>query len=386
MRIASPNSRPEVKLALPASVAHTGHVSPTASIPVVSSRRRYQVIVGRGLLPELGGLIRSHAPKIGERIAVVTDTTIAPRFAEIARSSLAAAGFDPAVIEVPAGESSKSLAIVAQLCDQLVTHRLDRESALVAIGGGVIGDLAGFAAAIFHRGIPLVHVPTTVVAQVDSSLGGKTGVNTDRGKNLLGAIHPPALVVTDVALLDGLPEREFRAGFAEIIKHGAIADREMLESLAKFDRARDLTALIRRNVKIKAAVVAADEFETTERRAALNFGHTVGHALETTAGYGQFLHGEAVAVGLAVAADLSMSKSTLPAVDRDLILAKLVQFQLPVHVPGNIATSALLEALKRDKKFRAGAIRFVLLRAIGDAYLADDVTEDEIAAAIDKRR
>jgi 3-dehydroquinate synthase len=361
-------------------------VSPTAAIPVVSSRQRYQVIVGRGLLAELGGLIRSHAPRVGERIAVVTDTTIAPLFAPTALASLRSAGFDAALVEIPPGETSKSLTMAGQVCDQLVAHNLDRDSAIIAIGGGVVGDLAGFVAAIYHRGIPLIHVPTTIVAQVDSSLGGKTGVNAASGKNLLGVIHPPALVVTDVALLDRLPEREFRAGFGEIIKHGAIADREMLESLATFDRPRDLAALIRRNVKIKAAVVAADEFETTDRRAALNFGHTVGHAIEAAAGYGRYLHGEAVAIGLAVAADLSVAKAGLPGDDRDLIVARLEQFQLPVRVPADLATEALLQALRRDKKFRAGAIRFVLTHALGSAFLAADVSEGDIATAIEGRR
>jgi 3-dehydroquinate synthase len=361
-------------------------VSPTAAIPVVSSRQRYQVIVGQGLLAELGGLIRSHAPGFGERVALVTDTIIAPLFAPAALNSLRSAGFDAALIEIPAGENSKTLAMAGHVCEQLIAHQLDRHSAVVALGGGVVGDLAGFVAAIYHRGIPIVHVPTTVVAQVDSSLGGKTGVNSGSGKNLLGAVHPPALVVTDVALLDRLPEREFRAGFGEIIKHGAIADRAMLEALASFDRPRDLAALIRRNVKIKAAVVAEDEFETSDRRAVLNFGHTVGHAIEAAAGYGRYLHGEAVALGLAVAADLSVAKAGLPLGDRDLILARLEQFQLPVRVPSDLATDALLEALRRDKKFRRGAIRFVLTRALGSAFLADDVTEREIAGAIDARR
>jgi 3-dehydroquinate synthase len=376
----------EVKLALRAGAKHTGVVSPTAAIPVVSARHRYQVVVGEGLLPELGGLIRSHAPKIGEKLAVVTDTGTAPLFGPIAESSLKSAGFDVAVIEVPAGETSKSLSMVGNVCDQLLSHQLDRHSAIIALGGGVIGDLAGFVAAIFHRGIRLVHVPTTIVAQVDSSIGGKTGVNTEAGKNLLGAIHPPELVITDVSLLDWLPERDFYAGFGEIIKHGVIADRAMLEQLGKFDRGRDLAALVRRNVRIKAKIVVTDEFESSDRRALLNFGHTVGHAIEAAAGYGRLLHGEAVAMGVAVAADLSVAKSGLPEADRDLLVARLEKFQLPTRIPTDLSIKALMEALRRDKKFKSGAIRFVLTRALGSAYLAEDVTELDIAEAIDGRR
>ncbi len=361
-------------------------MSPTAAIPVVSARQRYQVVVGESLLPELGGLIRSHAPKIGEKLAIVTDTGTAPLFGPIAQSSLKSAGYEAALIEVPAGETSKSLAMVGNVCDQLLSHQMDRHSAIIALGGGVIGDLAGFVAAIFHRGIKLVQVPTTIVAQVDSSIGGKTGVNTEAGKNLLGAIHPPELVVTDVSLLDWLPERDFYAGFGEIIKHGAIADRAMLEQLGKFDRGRDLAALVRRNVRIKAKIVATDEFESSDRRALLNFGHTVGHAIEAAAGYGRLLHGEAVAMGVAVAADLSVSKSGLPAADRDLLVARLEKFQLPTRIPADLSIKALMEALRRDKKFKSGAIRFVLTRALGSAYLAEDVTELDIAEAIDGRR
>ncbi len=292
----------------------------------------------------------------------------------------------PSSLRCPAGEASKSLATVGKVCDQLLSHQLDRHSTIIALGGGVIGDLAGFVAAIYHRGIRLIHVPTTIVAQVDSSIGGKTGVNTEAGKNLLGAIHPPELVVTDVSLLDWLPERDFLAGFAEIVKHGAIADRAMLEQLGKFDRGRDLAALIRRNVRIKAKIVAKDEYESSDRRAILNFGHTVGHAIEAAGGYGRYLHGEAIAMGLAVAADLSVTKAGLPSADRDLLLARLEQFQLPTRIPADLSIQALMEAFRLDKKFKSGAIRFVLTRALGSAYLADDLTELDIVEAIDGRR
>ena len=357
-----------------------------AIISILSERHPYEVLVGRGLLADFGAHLRQRLPKLGQRIAIVTDSNIAPLYASTIQSALEKSGFQVALIEIPPGESSKSLAAVGSVCDQLVTHGLDRHSSVIALGGGVIGDLAGFVAAIYHRGIPVVQVPTTIVGQVDSAIGGKTAVNATGGKNLLGAVHPPSLVVADVATLDSLPDRDYREGFAEIIKHGAIADRAMLDDLAEFDRRQDIRDLIRRNVEIKAAIVSEDEFETTGRRALLNFGHTVGHAIEVKAGYGQFLHGEAVAIGLAVAARLSVAKAGLSQADESLLLDRLKQFQLPVKVPAELSTAGLLEALRHDKKFQAGAIRFVLTRALGSAFVSSDVTEGDIAAAIDACR
>lgn len=376
----------EVKLAIRTGAPHTKGVPPPTAIPVSSSRHHYEVLVGRGHLPELGHAIRARLPKLGTRCAVITDAQVQPIYGPEVKASLQAAGFDPVIVEVAAGETSKSLSAVESVCGELIAGGVDRRSVVISVGGGVIGDLAGFVAAIYHRGIPIVQVPTTIVAQVDSAIGGKTGVNTVGGKNLLGAVHPPSLVLADVATLDSLPERQFREGFAEIIKHGVIADRAMLESLADFDRSQDITALIRRNVGIKAAIVAADEFETNGGRATLNFGHTVGHAIEAVAGYGRFHHGEAVAFGLAVALHLSVTKAGLDEAGRSLVLARLKQFQLPVRIPTDLTTDALLAAMRRDKKFEAGAIRFILTRSLGSAYVAEDVTEQEIARAIDAIR
>ena len=343
-------------------------------------------MVGRGNLPALGAELRARLPKLGQRCAIVTDEHVGPRFGSTVRESLQGAGYDAALVEVPAGESSKSLSAAERVCEQLIAHGLDRRSFLVALGGGVTGDLAGFVAAIYHRGIRIVQVPTTIVAQVDSSVGGKTAVNAAGGKNLLGAFHPPALVLADVATLDTLPERQFREGFAEIIKHGVIADRSMLESLKHFDRKRDIEALIRRNVEIKVNIVSEDEFETTGGRATLNFGHTLGHAIEAAAGYGRFTHGEAVAIGLAVAIHLSVAKAGLTGDERDLVLSCLEHFQLSGRLPADLTTDALLAAMRRDKKFEAGAIRFILTRRLGSGFVATDVTEPDIVRAIDAVR
>ena len=356
------------------------------AVSVASSREHYDVLVGRGLLAEIGPTLKTRLPTLRRKCAIITDANLASGHAATVCASLTASGYEPVVVEVAAGESSKTLGAAEGICERLVAHGLDRQSFVVALGGGVVGDVGGFVAAIYHRGIPVVQVPTTIVAQVDSSLGGKTGVNAAGGKNLLGAFHPPSLVVADVATLDTLPDREFRQGFAEIVKHGAIADRAMLNSLPGFLRGQDITALIRRNIEIKSAIVTADEFETTGGRATLNFGHTLGHAVEAVAGFGRFRHGEAVSVGLAVALQLSVTKAGLSEADRRLVVSCLEHFQLPVRIPADLATDHLIAAMRRDKKFQAGAIRFILTRGLGSAYMASDVTEPEIAGAIDALR
>ena len=229
---------------------------------------------------------------------------------------------------------------------------------MIALGGGVVGDLAGFVAAIYYRGVPCVQIPTSIVAQVDSAVGGKTGVNTRGGKNLIGSFHQPRLVVADVDTLRTLPEREFNEGFAEVIKHAIIRDRNLFDSLASVER-ENLAPLVARNVEIKAAIVAADEYEASGERALLNFGHTIGHAIETAAGYGRFLHGEAISLGIIAACSLSMRKAGFAKADNDLVIQRLEQFKLPTQLPAGISTDAILSALKADKKFLEGRIRFV---------------------------
>lgn len=347
----------------------------------------YTVLVGRGLLSRCAEFIESAAGLKSRRAAIVTDSNVAPLYAGTVRSSLRSAGIEAEVVTVPAGEASKSMERLTEVCREMLRAGLDRKSFLVALGGGVVGDLAGFAAAIFQRGIPCVQIPTTIVSQVDSSVGGKTGVNTPEGKNLLGAFHQPRLVLADVDTLASLPEREFNEGFAEIIKHAAIRDASLLDLVEGRAALRGrLEELIARNVAIKAAVVEEDERETTGVRALLNFGHTLGHGIEAAGGYGRFLHGEAISLGIVAATRLSVAKSGLPPADGGRIVEALRAYGLPTVLPGDVRDDAVLAAMGRDKKFEAGRIRFVLLRALGDAFVSDGVSGADLAEALGELR
>lgn len=344
----------------------------TVSVPL--ARSPYNVHVGPGLLPQAGTL--SAAVIKPQRCAIITDSNAGPLYAAQVSESLREAGFDTEVLTVPAGEQSKSMSEASSLCERMITSGLDRGSSVVALGGGVIGDLAGFVASIYYRGIPFVQIPTTIVAQVDSSVGGKTGVNAPGGKNLIGAFHQPRLVIADTDTLSTLPEREFNEGFAEVIKHAAIRDFSMLNA------PDDLPALMARNVAIKAAIVAEDEFETKGIRALLNFGHTIGHGIENAAGYGRYLHGEAIALGLVAACRLSVEKAGLAQSDCDKILAALAAHKLPLSLPPDIPVEHILTAMKKDKKFQGGSIRFVLLKNPGCAFVSNEVTPEDIALQI----
>jgi 3-dehydroquinate synthase len=352
-------------------------------IPVLLSRQPYDVIVGNGILPRSGEFVRQVTA--AKKCALITDANVGLLYGETVRESLEKAGLATTVLTVPAGEESKSLGEVARLGDAMISAGLDRGACVAALGGGVVGDLAGFVASVYYRGIPHIQIPTSVVAQVDSSIGGKTGVNAAAGKNLIGAFHQPALVITDPETLDTLPKREFNEGLAEVIKHAAIRDASLLDDLAA-NAAGDLPTLIARNVKIKALIVAEDEFETLGLRALLNFGHTVGHAIENTAGYGRFLHGEAISIGLAAALTLSQQKAGLSKAEADRVREALRSFHLPVTMPADLPTDALIAALRRDKKFADGAIRFVLVPRLGTAVVSGDVTESDLRAAIDGLR
>ncbi len=307
-----------------------------------------------------------------------------PLYAETTAASLRDAGFTVDTVTVPAGEASKSMACAEDACRQMIRAGHDRGSSLIALGGGVVGDLGGFVASIFFRGIPYLQIPTTIVSQVDSSVGGKTGVNAPEGKNLIGAFHQPQMVIADIGALQTLPQREYNEGFAEIIKHAAIRDASLLDTVdALEDRdPQKLTPLIQRNVEIKARVVAEDERETSGVRALLNFGHTIGHAIESTAGYGKYLHGEAISLGLAAATDISVRHFGLPQADAARILASLEKFDLPLQLDHQLAESSILEALAHDKKFEAGDIRFVIVDRLGSARITSDVSLAEIRAAI----
>lgn len=351
---------------------------------VCSGHAAYDVIIGANLSGEIGGRI-GHL-LLGPRCVIISDSQVAPLFADRVTRSLTLAGLQPTLITIPAGEKSKTLEQAGAICDQMIAAGLDRQSFVVGLGGGMIGDISGFVAAIYHRGIPHVQIPTTLLAMVDSSIGGKTGVNTADGKNLIGAFHHPSLVIDDVEVLKTLPPREFNQGFAEIIKHAVISDAEMFDSLQDWKaksprRPLALQSLIRRNVEIKSKIVAKDERDLTER-AILNFGHTIGHAIERAGDYRKFLHGEAVSLGIVAACTISIKKAGLSPGQRDAIVDLLRQFNLPTQLPKAFPREKIIKTLKFDKKFETGKIRFVVTPRIGAAHLMNDVTLEDIREAI----
>lgn len=359
---------------------------PMPTVHVDLGERSYDVLVEKGLLSRAGEVIRD----VGRpgKAAIITDSNVAHFHAAPLIASLEKAGFTPTIHEIPAGEASKSMAQVEALCSSMAEAGHDRRSFVIALGGGVVGDLAGFVASVFYRGIPFVQVPTTIVAQVDSSVGGKTGVNLPQGKNLLGAFHQPSQVIVDPEVLATLPGREYREGFAEVIKHAAIRDGAMLADIAALDPAsREVPAeLIARNIAIKARIVEADELETKGLRALLNLGHTIGHGIEAAVPYGEMLHGEAISLGLRAALFLSRRHAGLAADEEALIVGLLEKFELPLVLDPALTTERILGKMGRDKKFEAGKIRFVLLRRAGDAYLGDEVTPDDLAEAVEYLR
>jgi 3-dehydroquinate synthase len=336
-------------------------------------------------LETVGDAIKQKLPV--SRCVIISDTNVAPRFAAKIQKSLTSAGFEPVLITVPAGEPSKTMEQTGAICEEMLRAGLDRQSFVIGLGGGVIGDLSGFVAAIFQRGIPHVQIPTTLLAMVDSSIGGKTGVNTRAGKNLIGAIHQPVLVIDDIEILKTLPSRELSQGFAEIIKHAIIADAEMFRQLSRH-RGIDLNnvdfaALIRRNVEIKARIIANDEPDRNGQRALLNFGHTVGHGIERATDYEGISHGEAVSLGMVAACDVSMKKAGLSQKERDTIVDLLRKFGLPTKLPTDFPRRKIFDALKFDKKFERGEIRFAVTPKIGSARLSRDVTMKDIRAAVE---
>ncbi len=339
------------------------------TVQVQLGKRSYRIRIGNGLLAHLGAECRKL--RLGLRCAVVTDNHVGPRYAKTALASLKAAGFEPMLITVPAGETAKSLKTVQSCYDQLAAHRLERKSFIVALGGGVVGDLAGFVAATYLRGIAFVQVPTTLLSQVDSSVGGKVGVNLRAGKNLVGAFHQPRLVLCDLDTLRSLPERELRAGLAEVIKYGIIHDARLFawleKNLSKL-LARDANALataVARSCAIKAAVVGEDETEAG-LRAILNFGHTIGHAIEAISGYGEYLHGEAIAIGQVAAAKLSAALLGLPERDAARVNALFRAAGLPTQIRlAPAQRKRLFAAMRLDKKVSGGEITFVLAERLG---------------------
>jgi 3-dehydroquinate synthase len=353
-----------------------------SGITISLGRQRYRVLIAEGLLKQLGVRVRQHLSR--RTCAIVTDRNVAALFADRLIQSLESSGFRPILIRIPTGEKSKTLKQAGAICERMIAAGLDRQSFLVGLGGGVIGDISGFVAAIYHRGIPHVQIPTTLLAMVDSSIGGKTAVNTGDGKNLIGAVHQPSLVVDDVDVLKTLPRREFNQGFAEITKHAIIADVKMFKQLQdwKASEALALQQLVLRNVKIKSKIVAKDEYDRTGERALLNFGHTVGHAIERAGNYRKFLHGEALSLGIVAACAVSIKRAGLPPGQRDAVIDLLQRFDLPTCLPKNFPRNKIISAVKFDKKFEGGKIRFVVTPKIGAAYLTTEVTLQDIREAV----
>lgn len=353
------------------------------SLSVDLGERAYPIHIGAGLLGR-GRLIAERLPR--RKAVIVTNVTVAPHYLARLDDALRGEGVATSSIVLPDGESHKNWETLNRIFDSLLQQRCDRKTALIALGGGVIGDLAGFAAAIYQRGVPFVQVPTTLLAQVDSSVGGKTAINHPLGKNMIGAFYQPLAVVADTDTLATLPEREFAAGMAEIVKYGLIRDADFFLWLeANMTRLvqRDPESLahaIERSCVLKAEVVALDERETGVR-AVLNFGHTFGHAIETGTGYGTWLHGEAVAAGMVMAAKLSQKLGLLGEADVNRIAALLGRAGLRLEPP-RLGRERFLELMGRDKKVQDGRVRFVLLERIGSAVLSDRVSEETLAGIL----
>ena len=346
-------------------------------VKVSLGNRSYDIKIGTGILVRVGRECARLG--LGRRCVIISDRNVAPRYAKAAQEALVRAGFAVGLVTIPAGETAKSLRVLESCYDRLAALRLERKSFIVALGGGVVGDLAGFVAATYLRGVPFVQVPTTLLAQVDSSVGGKVGMNLKAGKNLVGAFHQPRLVLCDLATLASLPMREYRTGLAEVIKYGIIYDARLfgqlerdLPKLLRRDP-RTLAAVVARCCEIKADVVRQDETESG-LRAILNFGHTIGHALEAISHYGKYLHGEAIAIGQVVAAKLSAQVLGLPASEVERIERLFGRAGLPTQL--NLSASdkrKLPPAMKLDKKVSSGEIKFVLARRIGAAEFGNRV-------------
>ena len=351
------------------------------TLTVALDQRSYPIYIGPGLLAR-AELIADRLPQ--HRAVVVSNTTVAPLYADALERALRTCDVETVRITLPDGEQYKDAATLGRIFDALLENRCERRTALIALGGGVIGDLTGFAAAVFQRGVPFVQVPTTLLAQVDSSVGGKTAINHPLGKNMIGAFYQPLAVVSDTDTLESLPPRELAAGIAEVVKYGAIRDAAFFRWLEdNMDRlvrreAEALTYAIERSCAIKAEIVAGDERETGDR-ALLNYGHTFGHAIETAMGYGQWLHGEAVAAGMVLAAQLSQRLGLLGENDAARIERLLARAGLPVRAPA-LGVERYLELMGHDKKVQGGRIRFVLLRTLGEAF----VTADAARSALDE--
>tara|TARA_B110000971_G_scaffold221969_1_gene272030 strand:- start:853 stop:2013 length:1161 start_codon:yes stop_codon:yes gene_type:complete len=356
------------------------------TVRVALGTRSYDIVIGADLLSQAGPYIAPLLPR--PKTVIVTDTNVAKAHLETLKTALDGAGIAHASYLVPAGEASKNISQLEQLCDWLLSQKIEREDCIIALGGGVIGDLTGFAASILRRGTRFIQIPTTLLAQVDSSIGGKTAVNSTLGKNLIGAFHQPDLVLADMDVLKTLPERELRAGYAEIVKYGALGDIKFFdwleangEKVLALD-AQSVAYAVAQSCRAKAAIVARDEREAGER-ALLNLGHTFGHAFEKITGYGEaLLHGEAVAYGMVLAFAFSAHRGDCDEQDAERLRAHLEACGLPASMAqvgnGAFDVDALIDAMGQDKKVKAGKMRFILARALGDTYIAEDVSAEAL--------
>jgi 3-dehydroquinate synthase len=362
-------------------------VSDPIVVDVALGARSYSIVIGRGQLITLGQRIAALRPRA--KAAIISDETVVRYHLAATEAALESTGIDTTCVIVPAGENSKCFPVLEKVCEALLASRIERGALVVALGGGVIGDLAGFAAAVVRRGLDYVQVPTTLLAQVDSSVGGKTAIDSRHGKNLVGAFHQPVLVLSDTALLDTLSRREFCAGYAEVAKYGLIADAAFFAWLeANWQEvfaggpAREHAIAV--SCRMKAAIVARDERETGER-AILNLGHTFGHALEAAAGFsGRLLHGEAISLGISLAFAFSVKRGLLSAADAERVERHLAMVGLPTDVssiPGGApSVDRLMDLIAQDKKVKHGKLTFILVRGIGASFIASNVDSAEVRA------
>jgi 3-dehydroquinate synthase len=369
-----------------ASARSGGNADPV-TVHVALGARAYDIVIGRGLLASLGQ--RTAVLKPGAKAAIVTDETVAGLHLATARASLAAAGISATDIVVPPGESSKSFSSFERVCEALIAARIERGDVVIAFGGGVVGDLAGFAASVVRRGVDYIQVPTTLLAQVDSSVGGKTAIDSSYGKNLVGAFYQPILVVADTALLDTLSAREFRAGYAEVAKYGLLGDAKFFDWLEKnaheiFSGGAAREHAIATSCRMKADIVTRDERENGDR-ALLNLGHTFGHALEASAGFSdRLLHGEAIAIGMSLALEFSARHQLMRMADVERAIHHFSAVGLPTtlsDIRGGAPTlDTLMDLIAQDKKVKRGKLTFILARGIGDAFVAPDVNSQDVRA------
>ena len=363
------------------------------TIEVTLPGRSYPIVIGEGLIASAGRRIAAALP--GARCAVVTDQNVAALYLAPLKASLEAQGLLLGDAVVAAGEASKSFPVLARLCETLLKLGVERGDCVVALGGGVVGDLAGFAASILRRGVRLVQAPTTLLAQVDSSVGGKTGIDTPQGKNLIGTFHQPSLVLADVSVLSTLAPREFRAGYAEVMKYGLLGDAPFFAWLEQYwpqvfsGEGGERLKAIETSVRAKASIVEADEREETGKRALLNLGHTFGHALEAFAGYSdRLLHGEAIAIGMRLAFTYSVEQGLCPAEDAGCVERHLAAVGLPARIADILGktptTGQLLRLMAQDKKVKGGKLALVLVRGIGEAFVEGDVPLDRLTAFLER--